>query len=70
MSAAYTTRAEAEALPGPLIEAMARAAYDATRTPSFPAWADVTDGYRRDVRKSMTAAIKAAEGLGYRVVGS
>lgn len=67
MSAPYTTRAEAAAAPTHLVEAMSEAAYSATRTPSFPAWADITPGYRADMHKAIRAAIAAAEGAGYRI---
>lgn len=48
-----------------LIETMARAAYESTRTPSFPSWEDVTPTYRAEMRRSITAALKAAEGAGF-----
>jgi hypothetical protein len=47
-----------------LIEAMAAAAYEATRTPSFPAWSDVTPSYRADMAKAVTAAVQAGVGAG------
>lgn len=67
---AYTTRAEAAGPPKHLLEVMSEHAYEATRTPSFPAWREVSESYRRDVHKSMSAALQAAEAAGYRMVRS
>lgn len=68
MSQPFTTRSEAAGPPKHLLEVMSAAAYAATRTPSFPAWREVGDSYRRDMHKSMVAALEAAEAAGYRVV--
>jgi hypothetical protein len=56
-------------LPAPVLEAMAEAAYSATKTPSFPAWDVITPGYRSDMHRSICAAIATLEAAGYRVVG-
>lgn len=47
----------------PAIETLAEAAYEATRTPSFPAWRDTTDGYRADVRKAVLAMLRAGQAI-------
>jgi len=67
MTQPFTTRAEAAAMPTALIETMAAAAYESTRTPSFPAWPEVGENYRRDMHKSISAALQAAEAAGWRI---